>query len=305
MRRQPPGNVAASVRARLLNLCKGERRPFNEVLDYYAMERFLYRLAESRHANAFVLKGGLAFVAWNAPGSRPTRDIDLLGRLPNDVSTVVRVVQDICQQRVVDDGVIFDAAGVTGSPIAEAKEYSGVRVVVRGHLDGALINLQVDVGFGDVIVPGTCSTLFPTLLRLPAARVEVYSKESVIAEKLEAAVKLDVLNSRMRDFYDIWLLLTKFPFDAGPLREAIKRTFETRRTPIPGKVGTLLRALADDPTKQGQWSSLLRKSKLVLAPAAFSEVVLVIAAFLEPVISGPYASGLQSGKWSPAEGVWA
>lgn len=304
MKRQAPRNVAASVRARLLNLCKGDRRPFNEVLDYYAMERFLYRLAQSRHANAFVLKGGLAFVAWNAPGSRPTRDIDLLGRLPNDVSTVVMVVQDICQQEVVDDGVIFDTASVTGSPISEAKEYSGVRVVVRGSLGGAVINLQVDVGFGDVIVPGTCSTVFPTLLRLPAARIEVYSKESVIAEKLEAAVKLDILNSRMRDFYDIWLLLTKFPFDAGSLHEAIARTFETRRTPIPSKVATLTRALADDSTKQRQWSAFVRKAKLVLAPPAFSDVVSAIAAFLDPVVSGLYASGVRSGRWNPAEGVW-
>ena len=228
MTRRPPKNIAASVRQRLLIKARETGRPFSELLQYFAMERFLYRLSKSRYKDNFVLKGALMLTVWEAPLTRPTMDIDLLGRIDNSIETIVEVTREICRQEVEPDGIDFDIATVEAERIAEGADYEGIRVRFRGSLDTARIVMQLDIGFGDIVIPSPEPTNCPTLLDLPAPRLRGYSRESTIAEKFEAMVKLGILNSRMKDFFDIWLMLHQFDFEGPILAEAISKTFSAQ-----------------------------------------------------------------------------
>lgn len=304
MSRRRITNVAASVHQRLLDKAKGSGRPFNELLQYYAMERLLYRLSVSSHAGRFVLKGALMFTAWRAPFSRPTMDIDLLGNVDNDVGVIADMVRDVCLQAVEPDGLLFDPSGVKGESVTEGAEYTGVRIRFRGNLGKARIAMQVDIGFGDVVVPPAGSLEYPTILDMPAPRLRGYSRESSIAEKFQAMVKLGALNSRMKDFFDVWLLSTQFDFDGGALGAAIAQTFSNRKTEVPPGPPALTRSLAQEPTKQKQWQGFLRKSRIENAPGDFRDVIDAIAAFLEPVVGALAAGRPSPGAWTPS-GHWA
>ncbi|MEE8210918.1 MAG: nucleotidyl transferase AbiEii/AbiGii toxin family protein [Acidiferrobacterales bacterium] len=225
-------NVAASVHQRLLNVARQTNRPFNELLQYFAVERFVYRLSRSPHADKFVLKGALMFVVWRAPVSRPTMDIDLLGFVESRIDSIVTVTKEVCMQKVDPDGLLFDPESVQGERIVEDADYQGVRIRFRGSLGTARITMQLDVGFGDVVVPRPTMAAYPTILSFPAPQLRGYSRESAVAEKLEAMVKLGVLNSRMKDFYDIWFLARQFDFDGRILTKAILKTFATRGTTL-------------------------------------------------------------------------
>ena len=157
-------DIAASIRQRLQNNARATGRPFEEVLQYYAMERFLYRLAQSPHADKFVLKGALMLTAWRAPTTRPTRNIDLLGHMTNSVAAVTDTIRAVCTQEVEPDGLTFDPRTVTGHVIKEDADYEGVRITFRGHLQNSRLAMQIDVGFGDVIVPAASMTEYPTVL---------------------------------------------------------------------------------------------------------------------------------------------
>jgi hypothetical protein len=187
-------NIAASVRARLTNKAKETKRPFQEVLQHYGLERFLYRLASSQHDGRFVLKGALLLRAWGAPVSRPTRDIDFLGYVQNDIGVVETIMREVCDASVEDDGLVFEGASVKGQRIKEDAEYHGVRITFTGLLDRARIPMQLDIGFGDVVHPEPEQRDYPTLLDLPAPRLRMYPRESVIAEKFEAMVQLGTRN---------------------------------------------------------------------------------------------------------------
>lgn len=215
-------DVAASVRRRLQNSAQASARPFQEVLQYFAMERFLYRLAESSHAENFVLKGALMFTVWGAPSARPTKDIDLLGHMQNSVDVLIGVVRDVCRQEVEPDGLSFDADSVAGRVIKEDADYEGVRVTLLATLQNSRIPMQIDVGFGDIVVPPPTMTEYPTILDFLPPRLWGYNRETSIAEKFEAMVKLGQLNSRMKDFFDIWLLARQFNFDGRALAVAIE-----------------------------------------------------------------------------------
>jgi len=203
MKKRTPKTVAASSRQRLLNIARKTGRPFNELLHYFAMERFLYRLSKSPYEDKFVLKGALMLTVWEAPITRPTMDIDVLGRTSNSINAIVAQIQDICRQDVEPDGVIFDAGSVLGERIVEDADYEGIRIRLRGNLGTAQLVIQLDIGFGDMVVPAVDIITYPTILEFPAPHLHGYSKESTIAEKFEAMVKLDILNSRMKDFFDI------------------------------------------------------------------------------------------------------
>ena len=296
-------NIAASVRQRLLNAAKSSGRPFQEVLQYFAMERFLYRLAQTGHADKLVLKGALMLTVWRASTTRPTRDIDFLGRMQNSIEQVAGAVRDACRQSVEPDGLVFDAESIGGTNIKEDADYEGVRISFRGYLENVPIPMRVDVAFGDVLFPVPPMTDYPTILDHAAPRLQVYSRESAIAEKFEAMVKLGQLNSRMKDFYDIWVLSRQFEFDGPTLVEAIEKTFSHRGTTITPEPTAFSLAFASEPSKVTQWQAFLRKSKLQDAPSDLSLVVQAIAAFL-----GPPAAALNERRHFPhiwnAPGPW-
>ncbi|MBW2593251.1 MAG: nucleotidyl transferase AbiEii/AbiGii toxin family protein [Deltaproteobacteria bacterium] len=213
-------NMSASVRQRLLNRARSDHRPFNELLQYYAMERFLYRLSQSVHVDRFILKGALMLRVWRSPELRPTMDIDMLGVTSNEKVDIVAQIQDILTVDVETDGLAFDPDSIQAERITEDADYEGIRIRFLGELGTARINMQIDIGFGDVVYPEPEESDFPTMLNSPVPRLLCYSRESSIAEKFEAMVKLGMLNSRMKDFYDIWLLSRQFDFDGAKLAAA-------------------------------------------------------------------------------------
>lgn len=296
-------NIAASVRQRLLNKARETGRPFNELLQYFAMERFLYRLSKSVYADRFVLKGALMFTVWQAPVTRPTMDIDLLGITDNSVDAIVAIAREICMHEVENDGLVFEPDSVGGVRIVEDADYGGVRVRFRGTLETARVSMQLDIGFGDVVVPKPELADYPTILNLPVPRLRGYSRESAVAEKFEAMVKLGVLNSRVKDFFDIWLLSRQFDFAGDTLALAIERTFTTRGTTIPGDPVALTEDFAKETSRQTQWQGFVRKNRLQGTPASFADIVEVIAAFLGPIARALVAGEDFHGSWK-APGPW-
>jgi len=296
-------DVAASVRQRLLNYARAKGRPFNEVLQYFALERFLYRLGRSPYRRRFVLKGALMFTAWQSPFSRPTRDIDLLGRLDNTVEHVVSAIQAVCREPAPEDGLRFAAESVVGERIIETANYAGVRVRFTAYLGTARIPMQIDIGFGDPLVPGPSLVRLPTILDFPPPELQGYSRESTIAEKLQVMVYLGEVNSRMKDFYDIWSLATHFDFDGSILAQAIRETFHWRQTVLPPSPVAFSDAFARDREKQAQWVAFIRRLRLEDAPATLYEAIQVIATFLQPVIQALSERQPFDRRWPPG-GPW-
>lgn len=297
-----PRNISASVRQRLLNRAKNERRPFSELLQYYAMERFLYRLSQSPHADRFILKGALMLRAWRSPEFRPTMDIDMLGRTSNEENSIIAQIQDILSISVDPDGLAFDSASIQAERITEDADYEGIRIRFRGSLDSARVNMQLDIGFGDVIFPGPVESDLPTMLDFPAPKLLCYSRESAIAEKFEAMLKLGELNSRMKDFYDIWLLSRQFDFEGDKLAEAIRLTLERRGTHLPD----VIVPFSDDFSriKQVQWAAFCKRLQHEYLPEEFGQIVSVVKHFLNPIASALLTESSPPVKWI-APGTWA
>jgi len=297
-------NIAASARARLLERARSEGRPFNEILQYYAMERFLFRLSRTEHAGRFVLKGGLMLPLWGGPVARATRDIDLLGRDKRSVADLVGVMRECVLAKVPDDGLVFDPKDVVGEEIRLAARYDGVRVRCGGHLATARILIQIDVGFGDVVTPAAQTTTYSSLLDFEAPRLLATTPETAIAEKLEAIVVLDMANTRMKDFLDIWVLSEGRAFDGALLARAFDATFRRRRTPLPVvKPTALTSAFAASTAKQKQWRAYLTKGRIQGQVPNLESVVSRIASFAMPAMDA-LASGAQySATWPPG-GPW-
>jgi len=298
-------NLAASVHQRLLNHARATGRPFNEVLQRFALERFLYRLGRSPYAPRFVLKGALMLTAWQIPSPRPTRDIDLLGRMENTVEQVASAIEAICQEPVPDDGLRFETEGIIAERITETANYSGVRLRFAAYLGQARVPMRIDVGFGDPLVPGSSLVQLPTILDFPPPEVQGYSRESAIAEKYQIMVYLGQINSRMKDFYDVWSLAIHFPFEGPTLAEAISETFQSRGTSLSLHPTVFSNAFAVDSEKQVQWEAFRRRLRMEDTPATLQEVVQVIAAFLGPVtealVTGqPFQQQWElGGRWLP------
>jgi len=277
-----PKNMAASVSRRLLNHAHSISADPNLILVWYALERLLYRLSVSAHADRFVLKGAMLFRLWGGDDFRATRDLDLLSFLKAEQSTIRNVFAGLCRQEVPEDGLVFDPATVQVTEIREHQEYGGLRVKVAARLGNARIPLQIDVGFGDAITPAALDGAFPTLLDLPAPQIRAYPKETVIAEKFEAIVTLGMTNSRVKDYYDIWMLSRRYEFDPAVLGSAIRATFQRRATPLPAHppVG-LTPAFASEPGHQSQWRAFVsRNLQQPELQDRFSQVVDDIARFL-------------------------
>lgn len=297
-------NIEASIRQRLLNLSRARGEDFGFVLTRYANERFLYRLCQSEYANKFVLKGGILFLAWTEELYRPTRDIDFLSFGDSSVDFLINAVKDVCAISVEQDGLDFNTEDIQVIDIREDEEYQGKRITLNASLGAAQISLQLDIGFGDAVVPEIEIIEYPTMLESPAPRLRAYPKEAVIAEKLEAIVKLGMVNSRMKDFYDIWMMSKIFSFNGHVLQLAINATFNQRKTAIPNVTPiALTREFAEERDHIKQWNAFLWRNRLDAGGVEFSQIVADISFFLNPIISAIAADFAFSKVWS-AGGPW-
>ena len=276
-------NIGASVRARLLNIARKSNRDYNRILIQYAQERLLYRFSISRYRDNFILKGALLFLTYDMPHHRPTKDIDFLGHaVKNELADIKKVMKEVTAIKV-DDGVTFDPSTVVVERIAEQAEYVGTRVTVQSSIGGARNVMQIDIGFGDKIVAGPLDIEFPTMLDYPAPHIKVYSLESAMAEKFEAIVRLNVVTSRMKDFYDLVYLAQHHTFKADILTEAIKLTFETRGTPLADRKIIWSSAFKKDESREKQWNAFHTTNKLSKV-GTLEDIVGMLEIFLEPVI---------------------
>lgn len=303
MTKKPLKNVGTSVRARLLRFARERGEDFQLVLTRYANERLLFRLASSKHAQRFVLKGAALFTVWTGHPHRTTRDLDLLAFGDPGEAGVRAAFADLLSLDLPDDGVTFDVDSLTVGPIRADQEYGGVRIELVARVANAKLPLQVDVGFGDAITPAATLIEVPPLLDFPAPRLRAYPRETVVAEKLEAMVKLGLANSRMKDFYDLAVLARDFEFDGALLTRAIRATFERRGTTLPATLPIALTpAFADDPAKKTQWSGFIRKAG-AREQRSLAEVVSSVATFLEVPLKAASSEALQGTIWRPG-GPW-
>jgi predicted nucleotidyltransferase component of viral defense system len=271
------------------------------------LERFLYRLSQSIHHDQFVLKGALLFELWTHRSYRPTRDLDLSGQGDTSIARMKKVFGDVTAQTVEDDGLVFDPASIRITKIKEEQEYEGLRVNFLARLERARISLQVDIGFGDAIVPAPQEIEYPGILDFPKATLRAYPRETVVAEKLEALVKLGMVNTRVKDFCDLWILALEFEFSGPLLCKAIEATFERRKTEVPT---TVLLALTEDffgdPKKAKQWSAFVSKSGLTFQDAEFVSVIADLKKFLLAPLkavreSKPFEMHwAKNGPWTPS-----
>jgi predicted nucleotidyltransferase component of viral defense system len=279
----PITNIAASIRQRLANLAKERGDDFEQVLVRYALERLLYRLSKSKHVENFVLKGALLFRLWFDLEQRPTRDADFLGFGPDDTKSVHTIFREILEHPVdQDDGLMFNLDSLKAEEIRKEGGYPGVRVTLTAELARARIPVQCDIGFGDAVTPEPTRQNYPTLLDMPKPNLRAYPLETVVAEKLEALVKLAAFNSRMKDYFDLWVLMNYERLDHDLVVKAIGATFSRRGTQLPASIPA---GLGDEfvTTKSSMWLAFLKRSGLE-APA-LSKVVSHLRGFYMPLLT--------------------
>jgi len=295
-------NIPASIRQRLLNKAHDANRPFNEILQYYAIERFLYRISQSMHADKFILKGALLFIAWGTSPYRTTRDIDLLGFTTNELDGEERIFWELCDQDIETDGLIFDKESVKSERITEDADYEGVRINLIGYLGKTRIPLQIDIGFADVVTPAPIAISYPTILPMPVPTLRGYPPESVVAEKLQALVFLGSVNSRMKDFYDLWIMAEHFEFDGEQLQKAIINTFKRRNSTLPKETPVGLgESFASD--NQIQWQAFLLRMRIDKMSETFTDVIRLLRGFLMPILQASATGTKFMGEWKSG-GPW-
>lgn len=294
-------NIAASVRQRLLNEAKRRGESFDYVASLYARERFLARLAVSPHRDRLILKGATVFALW-LDDHRSTRDLDFLGRGNFEPEAATVMLREIVGIPMANDGLEFDVASVTATLIRESDEYQGIRIHLVATLDTARIRLQLDIGIGDVVTPPARTATLPSILPdFAGPKVKVYPPETIVSEKLHAMVKFGIANSRMKDFFDIYVLARGHDFEERLLIKAITRTFERRKTAIPEEPFALTPEFYADRAKQTQWRAFLTKNG-VNAPDVFSEVGDLLRDFLSPVLASARRGTARGRRWQ--RGSW-
>jgi len=280
MSKQPIKNIGASVRARLLALSRERNQTFQLVLTNYVLERLLYRLSQTEHRSRFILKGAMLLTKWFDDPLRPTQDLDFLGFGSDDPDEIVKTFREICAV-TFDDGVVFDVDGVQIDRIREELEYGGLRIKTNATVDMARVRVMIDIGFGDAVEPGLAEMDLPVMLDFPAPHLRAYARETVIAEKFQAMVFLGRANSRMKDFYDIWVLSRASEFGDDRLARAIAATFARRKTDVPSELpDALTPAFAADAGKVQQWNTFV--ADVAFQPGTLAEVTRDLAAFLMP-----------------------
>jgi Nucleotidyl transferase AbiEii toxin, Type IV TA system len=300
--REKGKNTAASIRARLLALAQRKGEDYQRVLGRFAIERFLYRLGRSPYRDKFTLKGATLFTLWAGHTHRPTKDLDLLGQGSSAIGDVEQTIRRICEIQE-EDGLVFDSASVKGTRIKEDDEYDGVRVKLLADLAGARIPMQIDIGFGDAVYPEPELASFPVLLPMKAPLIRAYPREASIAEKFQAMILLDIRNSRMKDFYDIWFIANTWTFDMASLRKAILASFERRGSVTPTEVPfALTEDFLNDPQKTQQWSAFVNRLNPGEKAPSLKEVGAVLRAFLLPCIASGSPTKPDTLSWTPNQG---
>ena len=296
-------NIPHSIFQRLLNLAKSNKVDFNLLLSRYGMERFLYRLSVSPYCDRFILKGASLFLVWKGQNYRVTRDADFLGFGNPDTEQLADLFRDICNVKFRDDGMIYLSDTLKIAEIREDQEYDGVRITLVGLLNQARISLQIDIGFGDAITPAPENIEYPVLLDYPPPLLKAYPRYTLVAEKLEAMVKFGLANSRMKDFYDIWLLSRLFSFEGNILWNALENTFERRRTAFPASTPfAFTPVFYNDPQKQIQWHAFIKKSKPDIPVGDLGGVIAEISLFIMPVIESQQSNAPFECVWLPDQG---
>ena len=297
-----PTNIAASVRARLLNLARARGEEFQLILSDFATERFLYRLSQSSYAERFVLKGAMLLRIWSPERFRATWDVDLLGRRLS-TEAISPALEEICAIPA-EDGLTFDAASVVIEDTRETDEYRGERVRLVWNLADARIPMQIDVAIGESVVPPPRFESYPTLLDFPAPRVLAYPRETVVAEKLEAILSLGPTNSRMKDYYDLRLLAARFDFEAAVLIAAVRATFAHRGTPTPpAEPPQFTPDYLMAPERQALWKSFWRRARPHDPPESVEQMADVLHGFLGPICRSLATGEDLRGGWH-AGGPW-
>ncbi len=304
MSRPEPGTRAAELRKQLLRLARERGEDFQVTLSRYGTERLLYRLSQTRHRESFVLKGAMLIGTWTRVPHRATRDVDFLGLGDPSPGRLADIFREVAVVEGSDDAIVFDPDTVRVEEIREEDRYGGLRLRVTADFGGAVVHAQVDVGFGDAVVPAAEWMDYPTLLDLPAPRVRAYTRYTVVSEKLEAIVSLGTLNSRMKDFYDLWMLSRGFEFDGELLSHAVRATFERRRTEIAAEVSPAFQdAFAGDAEKQRQWRAFVSRGQLRHSEVALEAVIRDVRGFVVPVLEA-LAKDRPFKQWRKPNGPW-
>ncbi|UCH97542.1 MAG: nucleotidyl transferase AbiEii/AbiGii toxin family protein [Candidatus Aminicenantes bacterium] len=297
-------NLAQSVRQRLLNLSRRTTEPFDLILTRYAFERLLYRISQSKWKTDFLLKGALLFSIWHDSPHRPTKDLDLMAYGNTNADYLKEVFQSLCNLKVENDGIEFLAESVICDEIREGNIYHGLRVKLMATLAGAKLRLQIDIGFGDVVVPEPENIIYPTLLEFPAPRLRAYSRYTMVAEKFHAMVSLGIVNSRMKDFYDLWIMAQQFDFTGPVFCKAIESTFKLQGTVIPPKVPLALTDFfSEDRVKKIQWNAFIRKSRFDMEEENLTIIIRVLRNFLMPPVSA-LVNKMDFKQFWPPGGPW-
>lgn len=297
-------NVAHSVRTQLLALAKQRKEDFNFLIERYALERMLFRLSNSSHVNRFVLKGGLLVSLWASNTYRPTRDADMLAYGDPKPEGLKEIFRELCTLESQSDGLIFDPETITDQAIKEDQEYSGTRIVIEASLMDIKIRVQFDIGFGDAVYPEAQIAEYPTMIAgLSSPKLKVYPRETVIAEKFETLIVRGLDNSRMKDYYDLWFLQQTFDFDGATLAQALRGTFERRRTPLLQEIPIgLSEQFYSNDAKLKQWNAFLQRNAVKQQPNNLAEVIKDISRFILPVYVACTKGELFAGNWNLEKG---
>lgn len=297
-------NLSASVLQRLKNEAKTRNQTFQEILTLFGLERFLYRLSRSAYRDLFVLKGALVMLAWPSRIPRTTRDIDFRVFTDSDMGTVLKIIREICTVNVEPDALRFDPDSVRLETITERAEYPGMRARLVGSIEAVRVPIQIDMGFSDRINPAPNVVEFPTILEFPAPIVLAYQPETVLAEKVEAIFYYGEINSRMKDFYDLWIISNEFPIQGERLVEAMRSTFQTRGTPIQSTLSTLFNEKFVE-SRSEMWAAFLAGiGEKQSALRQFSEVLSRTERFIQPALNAILNAKNLDETWNPSEGEW-
>lgn len=301
--KEPVKNIPASILMRLRNQSDEMNRPFAEVLQYFAMERFLYRLSKTGYADKFVLKGGLLFYVWNLPLRRPTRDIDFRGYVSGDSKTLLKIIHEVIEVSAPEDGLAFDRQSISVKETQIDADYQGIRVKLIARLERTRIPVQIDIGFSDELTSKAETIEYPNILPdLETVHMKGYPRETVVAEKFHAMIQHGDLNSRMKDYYDLWLISETFDFESKSLQKAIEATFKNRDTDLPGERPVSL-SLEFASANNIRWNNFLGKMNIETAENAdFAYIIERVWPFIEHPLKASITQKPSSRKWTPQKG---